>query len=120
MIIVTPNLPDEEHLEYVAEEMKSLGVPKIRAIWNESQCVWYAAEGSHRIAAAYRSGIVPIIIDITGKGATVQRNEEETTMTAEELEEWLVSDINAPRYVFDKMTRTKVRKMIFEDDTWMI
>jgi hypothetical protein len=101
MVIVAPNLPDQEHLEYVAEEMKRLGVPKIRAIWNESKGVWYAAEGSHRIAAAYRSGIVPIIIDITGQGATVQRNEEDTTMTAEELERWLVPDFGAPKYIFD-------------------
>ena len=109
-MIVAPNLPDEEHLEYVTEEMERLGVPKIRAIWSESQGVWYAAEGSHRIAACHRAGLVPVIIDITGKGATVQRNGEDTTMTAEDLKEWLVSDINAPRYVFDDEQEIKDEK----------
>jgi len=101
MVILAPNLPDKDHLEYVASEMERLGTPRIRAIWSEVHGVWFAAEGSHRIAAAHRAGIVPIIIDITGQGATVQRDEVDTEMSADELEDWLVSDLNAPRYIFE-------------------
>jgi hypothetical protein len=102
MIIAAPNLPDKYHLEYVKKEMKKLGVPKIRAIWSKTHNIWFAAEGSHRIAAAHKVGIIPIIIDITGEDAIVQKNEEDTQMTARELEDWLLSDPTAPRYVFDE------------------
>ena len=100
-MIVAPNLPYDDHLEYVTEEMGRLGAPRVRAIWSETHRSWFAAEGSHRIAAAHRAGIVPTVIDITGQGATVQREEEDRAMTADELREWLVSDPDAPRYVFD-------------------
>ena len=40
----------------------------------------------------------------------MQRNGEDTTMTAEDLKEWLVSDINAPRYVFDDEQEIKDEK----------
>lgn len=109
VMIIVPNLPDEYHLEYVAKEMNRLGPPRIRAIYSKEQRAWFAAEGSHRIAAAHRSGIIPVVLDITGQGATVQREEVDTTMTAEELEAWLTSDLSAPRYVF---------RMIDIDEEW--
>ena len=102
MIIVVPNTPEEFYLDYVSKQMEVLGAPKIRAIWSDEYELWFAAEGSHRIAAAHRAGIVPVIVDITGEDATVQKNEEDTAMTAEELKDWLVSDVmNAPRYYFE-------------------
>lgn len=100
-VVVAPNSPYKDHLEYVSNEMKRLGPPRLRAIWLRRLGVWFAAEGSHRIAVAHRDGIVPVLIDITGHGATVQRNGMDTTMSADELKEWLVSDRNAPRYIFD-------------------
>jgi len=104
LIIVVPNLPDKDHLEHVAMEMDRLGSPRIRAIWSSVHGVWFAAEGSHRIAAASKKEMVPIIIDITGEGAKVQREEEETEMTASELEDWLFSDFeDAPKYIFKRL-----------------
>jgi hypothetical protein len=103
MIIVALNLPDLDHLEYVIGEMKRLGAPKLKAIWSSEYKVWFAAEGSHRLVAAQREGLTPVIIDVTGKdGVVVQREEEDREMTAVELENWLVSDAEyAPWYYFD-------------------
>jgi hypothetical protein len=100
MRVIVPNLPDQYHLAFIMEEMRKYGTPQIRAIWSNG--MWYAAEGSHRIVAAKRLGLMPVIIDITGEGATVQRNGVETSMSAGELQEWLTSDLQAPIYDFNE------------------
>jgi hypothetical protein len=98
--VVAPNKPDGDHLYWVIQQMSKLGAPSVRAIWDDGQRSWFAAEGSHRLAAAWRFGIVPVIIDITGHGTTVARGGWNGGMTAKELRDWLVFDISAPRYLF--------------------
>jgi hypothetical protein len=92
--IVIINKTDADHLEAVQNQMSKIGAPAVRAIWSETYGLWFAAEGSHRITAAKNLGLIPEIIDITGQAATVQRDEEDTEMTAEEIETWLTYDVH--------------------------
>lgn len=55
---------DESHLEEVKTEMKSLGSPKIKGIWDEARSMWIALEGCHRIRAAKDLGLEPEMIDV--------------------------------------------------------
>lgn len=50
-----------EHLVEVAEQMRSLGAPTIKAVWLEGYGEWQALEGCHRIRAAKALGLVPVI-----------------------------------------------------------
>jgi len=54
----------EEHLAEVIEQMKSLGAPKIHAVWMECYGHFAALEGCHRIRAAKVLGLVPEIIEV--------------------------------------------------------
>jgi hypothetical protein len=54
----------EEHLAQVMEEMKTLGAPKIHAVWHPAYGHWAALEGCHRIRAAKELGLTPEIIDV--------------------------------------------------------
>jgi hypothetical protein len=99
--IYAPNLPFADHLKEVTLDMLVLGVPEIRAIWCEERNAWYALEGSHRIAAAQKFGLVPMIIDVTGKHVSaVERSGEMVDMSAEEAADWVLSDLKAPKYTF--------------------
>lgn len=59
MIVTTINKIDETHIAEVMDEMRTLGAPVIRVA--ESFCGFIALEGSHRLEAAKRLGIEPII-----------------------------------------------------------
>jgi hypothetical protein len=69
--------PDPEYLEGILSKMKGLGPPALHAYWRrnsgsrargewrafhrfESNC-WYALEGSHRIAAAKKLKLIPLM-----------------------------------------------------------
>ena len=52
---------DKAHLEKVTEEMRELGPPTIKAIWNETHGIWFALEGCHRLRAAEVLGLTPEI-----------------------------------------------------------
>lgn len=58
--------PCAYHLHEVMVQMKRRGPPKIRAVWRtyRDRKGWYAVEGSHRIAAACRLAITPIIVPV--------------------------------------------------------
>jgi len=49
--IAVPNPPDPLHLLRVAQEMEELGPPVVRCVLEKN--IFWALEGSHRIAAAY-------------------------------------------------------------------
>lgn len=49
------------HLAEVVEEMRSLGAPIIKAIWDEGNGCWIALEGCHRLRAAAELGLMPEI-----------------------------------------------------------
>lgn len=55
---------DETHLREVIDEMKILGTPHIRAVYDETYDAFIALEGSHRIAACKLLGITPIIEEV--------------------------------------------------------
>lgn len=55
---------DDAHLAAVIEEMRSLGAPTIRAIWDEAYGNWVALEGCHRIRAAKALGLIPKIEEV--------------------------------------------------------
>lgn len=54
-----------EKLEKVKEEMKTLGTPVIRAVYDDLNDVFIAAEGCHRLRACEELGIIPGIKEIT-------------------------------------------------------
>ena len=52
---------NEGHLASVTEEMRTLGVPTIKAVWMETWQMWVAMEACHRLRAAHALGLVPVI-----------------------------------------------------------
>jgi hypothetical protein len=60
--IYAPHGPRPNHIVDVLAEMGQLGAPTIRAYWAGDH--WLALEGSHRLAAAYGSGLTPIVIEM--------------------------------------------------------
>lgn len=60
MIIRTPHAPDPDHLEDVRERMAELGPPRIHAYYDTE--IYWALEGSHRVAAAHDLGLRPELV----------------------------------------------------------
>lgn len=48
---------NKNHLEAVKSQMLELGIPTIKAVWDEGYGIWAALEGSHRIRAAKELGL---------------------------------------------------------------
>jgi hypothetical protein len=63
-IALLHNHYDKDHLSSVMDEMRVLGAPTIKAVWMECWGVWAALEGCHRIRAASKLGMVPVIDEI--------------------------------------------------------
>jgi hypothetical protein len=55
---------NEGHLASVTEEMRTLGVPTIKAVWMETWQMWVAMEGCHRLRAAHALGLTPVIEEL--------------------------------------------------------
>jgi hypothetical protein len=84
----------EDHLVEVAEKMKKLGAPKIRAIWSECYGMWMAVEGCHRIRAAKSLGLIPVIVDVSSqKYVRIQLEENNVRVAVATLEEELTNDL---------------------------
>lgn len=66
MTIVTPLHAhfDPAHLEYVVSEMTRRGPPRIRASYDPVTGCWFAAEGTHRLRAAIRLGLAPVMVAV--------------------------------------------------------
>jgi len=50
---------DANHLAAVTEEMRTMGAPKVKAVWQPGWGVWVALEGCHRLRAAHALGLTP-------------------------------------------------------------
>lgn len=93
--IIAKHLPYYDgHLGEVMREMEHAGPPTIRAI--EYQGKFFALEGSHRLASAYMTGLIPkvILVEVDcddGCQTFFQRVDQE--MHAREL----------PEYTFDHL-----------------
>ncbi len=69
-------------------EMATLGAPVIRAVWDEGNGVWHAVEGTHRLAAAARRGLVPSIVEVSwDEAAELLNSESGSCWTGDELDE---------------------------------
>lgn len=55
---------DEAQLQAVTDQMRRLGAPQIKAIYDHSNSMWIALEGCHRLRAAHALGITPQLIDV--------------------------------------------------------
>lgn len=66
MIVVTPLHEhfSPPHLEHVVSEMRRLGAPRIRAYLDVETGAWLAQEGTHRLRAALRLGIAPVMVHV--------------------------------------------------------
>lgn len=66
MVIVTPlhEHYSSAHLNHVIEQMRRLGPPKIRAYFDPVSGAWMAQEGTHRLRAAKRLGIPPVMVPV--------------------------------------------------------
>ena len=94
-MILFHNDYDKEHLEEVKSEMKVLGAPTIKAVYDECYGTWFAVEGCHRIRAAKELGLTPIIEDVTNQETVaMQLNDETVEMEMAELLEILERCIN--------------------------
>jgi len=51
-----------DHLEHVVAEMRVRGAPVLRAHFDGE--VWHAREGTHRLRAALRLGLAPILVPV--------------------------------------------------------
>jgi hypothetical protein len=54
----------EDHLAAVVSEMQTLGAPVLRAAWSGGHGCWYALEGCHRLRAAHKLGLMPLIVEV--------------------------------------------------------
>lgn len=54
---------DEQHLAKVMDEMRTLGAPVIRAVHIDGS-LWVALEGCHRLRAAEKLGLVPVLDEV--------------------------------------------------------
>lgn len=70
MVLVNP-LHDyyrPEHLEHVVAEMRRRGPPVLRAYHDINADggfdMWHAAEGTHRLRAAKRLGLTPVLVPV--------------------------------------------------------
>lgn len=54
---------DEQHLVKVMDEMRTLGAPVIRAVHIDGS-LWVALEGCHRLRAAEKLGLVPVLDEV--------------------------------------------------------
>ncbi len=66
MIIRTLHAVDKDKLTEVKAEMEKRGAPEIRAIWDGE--IYWAVEGTHRLAAADALGLTAEIIEIDAEG----------------------------------------------------
>ncbi len=73
-IIVNHNQYYKDHLKQVITEMQTLGAPTIKAVYDECDDVYIALEGRHRIEAAKRLGLTPIIDEIDNTDDILMRD----------------------------------------------
>lgn len=66
MTVVTPlqSYYRPAHVDHVASEMLRRGPPQIRAYFDADIGAWFSSEGTHRLRAAERLGIPPVLISI--------------------------------------------------------
>ena len=50
------------HLETVTAQMRVMGRPRLHAHYDVESGRWYAMEGTHRLRAAERLGLIPILV----------------------------------------------------------
>jgi hypothetical protein len=53
-----------EHLAHVEREMLRRGPPRLRGFFDCATGLWFAREGTHRLRAAERLGLAPIMVNI--------------------------------------------------------
>ena len=84
---------NQEHLNAVKAQMKTLGAPTIKAIWSEIYGAWMAVEGCHRLRAAAELGLTPEIEDVSEEDVIVmQIDGEDVEVNVAELTEELEND----------------------------
>lgn len=67
---------DATKLGSVVAEMRQLGAPRVRAVWDDANAIWHAAEGTHRLTAAAQLGLIPTIVEISWEDAADLLNAE--------------------------------------------
>ena len=91
MTIITMHKVNENHLARVTSEMKTLGTPTVRAIWDGE--VYYAVEGTHRLMAAYNLGLEPIIehVEYSDETIIIELDGSEEEFVVSELADMLMA-----------------------------
>ncbi len=94
MTIITCNEINENHLNKVTKQMKTIGAPTVRAIYDGE--IYYAIEGSHRLMAAHELGIIPEIAEIeySDEIITVQVDGEDVEVVISEYADKLMNVTN--------------------------
>ena len=77
---------DEDKLQYVIKEMKTLGQPTIKVVWDDMNGQWQALEGCHRLRACELLEIEPILEDVSDEEvAIIELDGEDTEVNPTEL-----------------------------------
>lgn len=94
--------PRPEHLTEVVAEMRGLGAPTIRAVWNRTMARWYAVEGVHRAHAAQALGLAPNLISLSwGQAAEFLVETTDYPWTAVDLQREYMSVHSGASLVFN-------------------
>ena len=75
---------DKKHLDEVIANMKKMGAPTIKAYYDEAEGIYFATEGCHRIRAAKKLGIMPVI-DIIDWEEEIENKDTGDILTSEWL-----------------------------------
>ena len=75
---------DNKHLNEVIEKMKSKGTPTIRAYHDKADDIYFAIEGCHRIRAAKKLGLRPVV-DIIDWNEKIQNPDTDDILTSRQL-----------------------------------
>jgi len=62
-VVLMHNHFDAEHLDKVMDKMRTMGAPVIRAVHIDGS-LWVALEGCHRLRAAEKLGLVPVLEEV--------------------------------------------------------
>ncbi len=98
MIVDSMHQVEARHLAAVVKEMRKLGTPTIRCMYDGE--VYKAVEGTHRLAAAAQLGLTPIIAEL----------DPESILPADLIEE---ADLDPETRVMDRANDARGKRYYF-------
>ena len=79
MKIILRNKTEKKHLEKIIDEMKILGTPTIKAFYDESENMYIAINGSHRLMACKHLGLTPELEEVEYSSEEFEDDDKDIT-----------------------------------------